>query len=309
MKKNKMLKKEYSKFQWQVIRRITDNLFPIFYTKKSKNIKCVCIFLGPYRNLSTMTSSFLSLHPNCEVLNHAGDRVLGRKKVDFLRYQKQSVMNRFLSFAVYASNFGKKGPYGGGIFHSHAFDNSSLRQIYNKRKDQHIKNDVKCIVWKEPHKVSNYLIEKKIDMGNFSKMKQEIKFILPVRNPIHCVISNKNNNYASFFGSDNLSIPEIMEKLIDQYLFFLNLQQKYPSSYFYIFENEYISQLDDLEPFLTLPKSKEWKNDVINNFHIVDKGKQEEKLIRYCLELVEEKLNDFPIFKTKLINLIKQRGG
>jgi len=60
---------------------LSDNI-DIFSSRNMdiNNIESVCITLGPYRNLTTLTASVLFLHPNCKVLNYAARRVYGRKK-------------------------------------------------------------------------------------------------------------------------------------------------------------------------------------------------------------------------------------
>ncbi|MHB8529324.1 MAG: hypothetical protein ACYC8V_07420, partial [Caulobacteraceae bacterium] len=38
-------------------------------------VRRTAVILGPYRNLTTLTASVLALHPQCQVLNHASDRI------------------------------------------------------------------------------------------------------------------------------------------------------------------------------------------------------------------------------------------
>ena len=47
------------------------------------DVRTVCLFLGPYRNLTTLTASILFLHPNCQVLNHAANRIFHDRRTDF----------------------------------------------------------------------------------------------------------------------------------------------------------------------------------------------------------------------------------
>ena len=47
-------------------------------------LRSVCLALGPYRNLTTLTAGILSLHPQCQVLNHAGVRLLPDPERNFL---------------------------------------------------------------------------------------------------------------------------------------------------------------------------------------------------------------------------------
>ena len=47
-------------------------------------VRRTAVLLGPYRNLTTLTASVLALHPQCQVLNHAGGRLLRRGALDFI---------------------------------------------------------------------------------------------------------------------------------------------------------------------------------------------------------------------------------
>ena len=44
-----------------------------------KYVGYVCLTPGPYRNLTTLTVSVLYLHPDYQVLNHAGTRLFVKK--------------------------------------------------------------------------------------------------------------------------------------------------------------------------------------------------------------------------------------
>ena len=59
-----------------------------------QDIESVCLTLGPYRNLTTLTASVLYLHPNCQVLNHAGNRIYGKRKIDFLWDCDKDILDR-----------------------------------------------------------------------------------------------------------------------------------------------------------------------------------------------------------------------
>ena len=57
----------------------------------SKTVDCdqvekVCMSLGPQRNLSTLTASLFALHSNCQVLNHAGQRIFHDQRIDFISH-------------------------------------------------------------------------------------------------------------------------------------------------------------------------------------------------------------------------------
>ena len=91
-----------------------------------KDCQSVCLTLGPYRNLTTLTAATLFLHPNCQVLNHAGKRIFGNRKVDFLSDYSKDKLDRFIQFAIKISSKGQRGKLGGSIIYSHAFDSTML---------------------------------------------------------------------------------------------------------------------------------------------------------------------------------------
>src|SRR5690349_16380034 len=94
-------------------------------------IRSVCLFLGPYRNLTTLTASLLFLHPRCQVLNHAACRIFGDPRFDFLADYSERRFNDFMRYAIHASRGGRRGQFGGSITHSHAFDEQYLtRELF-----------------------------------------------------------------------------------------------------------------------------------------------------------------------------------
>ena len=64
-----------------------------------EQLESVCILLGPYRNLTTLTCSVLSLHPQCVVLNHAGLRTLRNPKLNFLANYSPDKFSEFVRYA------------------------------------------------------------------------------------------------------------------------------------------------------------------------------------------------------------------
>ncbi|MEM7479491.1 MAG: hypothetical protein AAF483_31280, partial [Planctomycetota bacterium] len=69
-------------------------------TRDIGECQSVCLALGPYRNLTTLTAATLFLHPNCQVLNHAGSRIYGNTEVDFLADYSRERFDRFIQFAI-----------------------------------------------------------------------------------------------------------------------------------------------------------------------------------------------------------------
>ena len=114
-----------------------------------QGVESVCLTLGPYRNLTTLTASALFLHPNCQVLNHAGSRIYSNKQINFLLDYNKTKLDRFIQFAIKISSKGQKGAMGGSITHSHAFDSKyGMKDVYTKKGLELTKDQIKCLFGK-----------------------------------------------------------------------------------------------------------------------------------------------------------------
>ena len=128
-------------------------------------IKTVCLALGPYRNLTTLTAGMLFLHPNCQVLNHAGMRIFGDKNLDFLIEYSDEKFESFLQYGIYNSQTGRPGGYGGSITYSHAFENGNkLRDIFEAEGGDSVKKNVECFFWKESLMTSFHIRDNSVDL-------------------------------------------------------------------------------------------------------------------------------------------------
>ena len=155
------------------------------------NCKSVCLALGPYRNLTTLTAATLFLHPNCQVLNHAGSRIYGNNHVDFLSDYSEERLNHFIQFAIRISGKGRRGNYGGSITYSHAFDSKyEIKNKFVKSSLELEKKQIKCLFWKESLLTSNLIREKNVDLCSIFEKDDRLRFLMPIRNPLDCAMSN-----------------------------------------------------------------------------------------------------------------------
>ncbi len=303
---NRIVQKLYSykiRIHKKTTDKILDEFMPGFYKNKTKNIKTILIIIGSYRNLTTLVASIMSLHPNCQVLNHAGRRVIQKNKLDFLNNSNAEKINNFLNFAIYASQYGKRGSYGGAIFHSHAYDNDLVRKKYFNRYSSKLKNQVSCIFWKD----SQLIMNKIKDEGQLKKIFKsgteiEIKFIMPIRNSINCVKSNLKTGHYKFYFPSIPPIEKCVEVVFEQYLFFLNMQAEYPNNFMYFFEDEIISILPNLAKFAQLSPDSKWIKDVSDVVRIKGNYENSEELKSKCINLAQKYFLHYPIFKKNLSN-------
>lgn len=223
-----------------------------------KNEHTICLFLGPFRNLSTAVGSYLSLHPECQVLNH-GWYDINTTDNFLINYEEDNVKN-FTKLVVDKSNTSDKI---GSMITSHAYkSNKTFGEEYKKRfNDKLIKDDIKSYVWKEGGRISrelrnNGLIEKIV------KDNPNIKFLRPVRNPIRCAISNIERKHGKHFSlkEKEISKNDFLTELMAEYKWIYDLQKKYPNNFFFLHENDMVNGLDKIQKFLCVEEDKEWVN-------------------------------------------------
>ena len=167
-------------------------------------IQTVCMTLGPYRNLTTLTASVLFLHPNCQVLNHAGNRIFGDKQLDFIANYNNEIFEAFTQYAIYISQKGTRGDSGGSITLSHAFDKQySMKDIFNAANSCLLKQNITALFWKESLRTSNHIRRHNVDLSRLFKLNRQIRFLLPIRNPLDCAVSNLKTGKVNIFQNED----------------------------------------------------------------------------------------------------------
>ena len=185
------------------------------------NLKTVGLILGPYRNLTTLTAAVLSLHPNTQVLNHAGPRLLTGRR-NFVERPDEARLNRFVDAALGASTEGRRGTFGGSIQFSHAFDRENLRESYQRRYgDQVMKDDVRCFVWKESGRVTQLLRGSSDGIEKLTEATPKVRFLQPVRNLLDCTQSNLATNHAELVpGVTDMSPEGVLDAIVENMAWF-----------------------------------------------------------------------------------------
>jgi hypothetical protein len=275
------------------------------------SIRSVCLLFGPYRNLTTLTASILALHPNCQVLNHAGFRIFGDPRLDFLvDYTDQKFLD-FLKFAVHISQGGRKGQYGGSILLSHAFDERyPLRKLYHQRFGERlIKEEICCLFWKESLRLSN-LIRAGCDLTGILAQNQALRFMLPIRNPIDCAFSNLRTGHLRIFPNLSQSSPveEVISAILDDFAWFDRLRQARPDRFAYFFEHEFHeAKLLAIADFLDLDYDAQWRRDALSAFVDQSKTKYTHRsaLIKFYKDQVEMRFAENSDFRRGLLKFVE----
>ena len=278
-----------------------------------KDCKSVCLVLGPYRNLTTLTAATLFLHPNCQVLNHGGGRIFKRRQLDFLSDYSEEKFNRFIQYAIRISTKGKRGSYGGSIIFSHAFDdNHGMKEVFLSTEYGLLKKEIKCLFWKESLRSSNLIRKKNVDLGTIFEKDKRLRFILPIRNPLDCAISNIKTSHVNIFEGLNTKSTkiEVLQAILDEILWFAELQKLYPDRFFCYFEHEISrNMLVSLATFLQLEPLESWLNDAVSVMKTKSSYEHDNNSIAFYRQYVNDKFIRFPVLSAGLLFFIDKESN
>ncbi|MBL1193086.1 MAG: hypothetical protein D8M60_01910 [Chloroflexi bacterium] len=268
------------------------------------NLNSVCLFLGPYRNLTTLTASVLFLHPQCQVLNHAGGRIYSQSELDFLADYSEEKFINFSHFALVMSQGGERGSYGGSIKLAHAFaDHDVMSRVYEERYGNAlVKDEVLSLVWKESNLTSNHLRQNNVDIDQLLAGNKKLRFLMPVRNPMDCARSNQRTGIKKYLGEfeEENELAAILERVMDEMAWVIALAQKHPSRFFYYFQNE-LSQdtLRDMAAFLDVAVDERWLSDAQKVMEITGGYEHSLAIIETYKKEIEKYFSDMPEIKTR----------
>ena len=273
-----------------------------------EQLESVCILLGPYRNLTTLTCSVLSLHPQCVVLNHAGFRTLRNPKLNFLADYSPDKFREFVRYAGFASRGGMRGTYGGDIRLSHAFDREPMRQA-QARLGRSARGPTRCLVWKDSHLVTNFLRSARVDVPGLLQRNDKIRFLLPIRNPIDCAISNLRTGHVTFFAtahgiSPASSVEDLVGAVLDEIAWFVRLRENSgrPEKFFFYFEHAMgRGVLEQMLSFLQLPHDEAYLAAAAEAFKASGERRKEARIVDLYADQVKEKFQRYPEMRDALL--------
>lgn len=268
-------------------------------------LKTVCLMLGPYRNLTTLTASILFLHKNCQVLNHAGSRIFNDSRLDFLNEYSDSTFDTFVKYAIYISEHGRKGEYGGSITYSHAFnDKYKTKEIFKDTGLNLIKDKVECLLWKESLKTSHLIKSNNINLAKIFEKNEKLRFILPVRNPMDCALSNHQPKHLNLYNlaKKNSTLEQVLDAILNEILWVVTLKEKYPNRILIYFEHEPISiLLMNITNFLNIENYADWNHDASKAFYNAKQYEHTNTFIDYYINRLEVRFSKYPSIYKKLL--------
>lgn len=268
-------------------------------------LETLCINLGPQRNLSTLMAALMALHPDAQVLNHAGQRILKDARLNFLAKGDAATFRKFLKYALHISKSGKRGAFGGSILLAHSFDEKyEVRKKYQKRYGNIvIKDEVKLLFWKDSLRVGSHLRSKQIDLEKVFAENQYLKFTMPVRYPLDIMRSTIDKNYRRLYDqlNDNSSEEESLTAILDEMLWFCTLAKQFPNRFFYYFAHSFDRKtLTQLAGFLQLNLDEQWMKDCLVVFQYNQPYTHDPSIIDFYQQEIKRKFIRFPEFQKGL---------
>jgi hypothetical protein len=246
----------------------------------------VVFILGPYRNLTTMLSTYINLHENVLVFNHGYHRIK-KYGCDFWNKMTEESYNNFIKFVNENYLLGSRGQKGGNITYAHASDKKNVISKYNVP----IKKNIKYILIKDSGRITNDL---RINFKDFDKINEllsffngKIYFIRPIRNILKSVLSNQSTGTYKLYSE--LKIKNDMFKwYLEDLNWFYICKKTHPDIFCYFYEKD-ISKINSI--FCDFLKLK-LTDTLCNEFKITD----------------NRVVNILPIYKLVLNNLLKNNN-
>ncbi len=304
-KKNPLVEKIEEKIALANTRREFDEC--VKRQEDVSHIRTVCMVLGPYRNLTTLTAAIMFFHPNVQVLNHAAVRILPIKGANFFEGYTDRKFDDFVRFALHLSEGGERGRQGGSILHAHAFANDdAMRKAYEDRfGTAGAKDDPRCLFWKESMRVSNILHDSAKLSGLIGE-NSRLRFIMPVRNPIDCAISNIRVKHVQYFeGLEDRSLETVIDFILKELAWFLDREREHPGRFFHFTQNEMSREtLSRLAAFLDLPADERWIDDTLAQWNLKASYDVEPAVRKHYESSVRSILADHPETMRRLLEMV-----
>jgi hypothetical protein len=273
-------------------------------------VKRVGLMLGPYRNLTTLLAASLYLHPRCQVLNHAGQRILNDPRLDFFINPLPAVFECFLRYAMHISGSGRRGNYGGSITCSHAFEEKHrMGALHAAAGGMLMKEKVDALIWKESLMVSIHMRKNVPDMDRFLKTHPRLVFLMPVRNPLDCALSNIRTGHAAIFpgSTTDMTIEQVTKSIFEQFFWFETLRASHPERFFAFFAHRKGSAaLTQLAAFLGLEPEPAWVENAKEAFEVKANHHHDPRLVDQTMALIESHFRPFPDFAKELMHFFRQ---
>ena len=271
------------------------------------------MFLGPLNNMTTIAATALAFHPNVQVLNHGARHLWEARGCNFLADFTEENFQYFCREAIeYSQTSGISGYPGGSIIVSHTFSNNDMVIRYMSRYGPNpVKEDVQCIVWKDPMELERYTTKNLIHYEKlFREDGDRLRFLLPIRNPLDTTMSmSRGDNWKQYEGKTNNLVGDLIDAVIQDIYRFLRLQREFPSRFFFFTQDNFPHILEDLAEFLDLDFDETWVQTCQEIWQPRPSYRVLPVMLDFYTMMVKMRFGGFPKVRDMLLEYGKVREG
>jgi hypothetical protein len=185
-----------------------------------------------------------------------------------------------------------------------------VQQTYQRRfSDRIVKKKIRSLIWKESLFVSNSLRAAEFDFAKAFATHPQMKFLMPIRNPIDCAISNCMTGHGQHFEDvkANTEFDKTLDNILKEIEWFVSLRKRYPQQFFCYYQDEFDAEaLTKLATFLGIESDQRWLADALECYRLKQPYAYS-KAIRDAFQAkVSERFRVWPIVKEKLLGFSEQ---
>jgi hypothetical protein len=135
-------------------------------------------------------------------------------------------------------------------------------------------------------------------------LNRQVRFLLPIRNPLDCAASNLRTGKANIFQNSHKhsEIEQVLKSILEEILWFKNLETRHPERFFYFFEHDFNeATIMRMANFLQLEPFGDWCADALEAFDVKSKYIHSTSLISFFRQRVKNQFSNYPDFAEKLL--------
>jgi hypothetical protein len=181
-----------------------------------------------------------------------------------------------------------------------------MRRLYRERYgDSPAKKRIDSLFWKESLLVTHFIREHEVDLPDLLARNDRLRFLLPSRHPMDCALSNPTTGHSKCFSASAVSSPEaILDRVIEEIAWFLDLQAEHPDRFFCFYESDFDEKvLRELAAFLHIEPESGWIRDALESYQLKSSYDHPPPLVEQYRRSLADRLRDHPEARAKLAAL------
>jgi hypothetical protein len=274
-------------------------------------LNTVCLFLGPYRNLTSLTAVMLWLHPQCQVLNHGFRLVGAQQAIGFMAPEDSPTFHEYVDLLIDLSTqvVGNEecSPHALRVVQENAGVEDAFERLHGVGVGPIKKDPLRSLVWKDSQIITNLLLNMSIMWDEIFDANGKVRFLMPYRNPMECAVSNHRQRKWIFFpGIDDNSATLMVRAVLAEFAWFTAMERRYPDHFFHFYEDLTQETLRRLQAFLGLDYNQEWVDAVLGLWRIRHPYVFSNEFVAYYASMVRLHFAAWPDEGQKLLDLIDQ---